>query len=325
MQAEIAALMKTAGVPGFAMCVVKDGREDVIALGVTNRATAEPVTAQTVFQAASLSKPVVAHATLRLAASGMLDLDKPLAQIVGSLVPDDPMSVLITARHVLSHRTGLPNWRREGHPLRSHFPPGSRFSYSGEGFVFLQRALEHLTQEPLDTLIRRLVFDPLGMRQSSFVWRTDFATHVADAHDTETILDRFIPHEANAAYSLLTTAPDYGRFLSASLEGGLQTPEVKVPLKRTEALDDDGIMLEEGVAWGLGWGLEPQAGSFFHWGANTGARAFAMGMPARHSALVMFMNDDNGLQLVPPIVQSVLPADHPSLAWLGLTSGAGSA
>lgn len=334
MQDEIAALMKAAGVPGFAMLVLTEGREDIVTSGVASRSSAEPVIPQTVFQAASLSKPVVAHAALQLADKGLLDLDKPLSHIIAPLIPGDPASAAITARHVLSHRTGLPNWRRKELPLRSYFTPGSRFSYSGEGFVYLQAALEHLMGEPLDALVKRLVLDPLGMRQSSFVWRPDFTAHVADAHDAQTVLDRFMPRQANAAYSLLTTAPDYGRFLAASLDGSLltppmarqwMTPEVHVPLKRTEALESEGPELEEGVAWSLDWGLEPQAGSFFHWGANTGATAFAMGMPARRTALVMFLNDENGLQLVPPIVQSVLPAKHPSLSWLELTSVARSA
>lgn len=329
MQDEIAALMKAADVPGLAIFILREGREETFVSGITSRATAEPITSRTVFQAASLSKPVVAHAALQLAGSGVLDLDRPLSEIVAPLVPDDPLAAQITARHVLSHRTGLPNWRREDYPLRSYFPPGSRFSYSGEGFVYLQTALTQLTGEPLDVLITRLVFDPLGMRQSSFVWRPDFAPHVADAHDAETVLDRFMPQQANAAYSLLTTAPDYGRFLAASLDGSLltpalarqwMTPEIRVPLKRTEALEKEGPALEDGVAWGLGWGLEPQSGCFFHWGANSGARAFAIGMPARRSAVVIFLNEETGLRLVPPFIQLVLPGEHPSLSWLELTS-----
>jgi len=329
MTDEIEALMSAAGVPGFSMLVLTEGREDVVTSGVASMSTAEPVTSQTLFQAASLSKPVVALAALQLADSGVLDLDKPLSHIVAPMVPDDPLGAAITARHILSHCTGLPNWRCDEYPLRSYFPPGSRFSYSGEGFVYLQSALEHLTREPLDRLVRRLVFDPLDMRQSSFVWRPDFAARVADAHEAETVLDRFMPREANAAYSLLTTAPDYGRFLAASLHGSLltqgmarqwMTPGPQVPLRRTEALEREMQTLEEGVAWGLGWGLDTQAGSFFHWGANPGARAFAMGIPARRSAFVMFMNGDNGLSLVPPIIQSVLPGEHAALSWLGLAS-----
>ncbi len=329
MQDEVTALMKVADVPGLAMLILREGREEVFASGIRSRATAEPVTSRTMFQAASLSKPVVAHAALQLAGSSVLDLDRPLSEIVAPLVPDDPLATMITTRHVLSHCSGLPNWRREDYPLRSYFPPGSRFSYSGEGFVYLQRALEHMTKEPLEALTKRLVFDPLGMRQSSFVWRPDFAADIADAHKAETVLERFMPRQANAAYSLLTTAPDYGRFLAASLDGSLLapalarqwlTPEIRVPLKRTEALEKVEPVLEDGVAWGLGWGLEPQSGCFFHWGANSGARAFAMGMLAQRTALVIFLNEESGLRLVPPIIQSVLPGEHPSLAWLELTS-----
>lgn len=311
------------------MIVLTEGSEEVVTSGMASRSTAEPVTPQTMFQAASLSKPVVAHAALQLADRGLLDLDQPLSHIVAPLVPGDRTTAAITARHVLSHRTGLPNWRRKENPLRSYFTPGSRFSYSGEGFVYLQAALERLADEPLDALAKRLVLDPLGMRQSSFVWRPYFAAIIADAHEEEGILDRFMPPEANAAYSLLTTVPDYARFLAASLAGTLlsettarlwMTPQSHVPVKRTEALESEAPETEDDVAWGLGWGLETQAGSFFHWGSNPGARAFAMGMPARRTALAMFMNGDNGLSLVPRIVQSVLPGEHPALAWLGLTS-----
>lgn len=329
MQDEVTARMRAADVPGLAMLILREGREEVFASGIRSRATAEPVTFRTVFQAASLSKPVVAHVALQLAGSGVLDLDQPLSEIVAALVPDDPLAAMITTRHVLSHRSGLPNWRREDHPLRSYFPPGARFSYSGEGFVYLQRALEHVTKEPLDELVRRLILEPLGMQQSSFVWRPDFAAHIADAHEAETVLERFMPQQANAAYSLLTTAPDYGRFLAASLDGSLLAPamarqwlapEIRVPLKRTEALEKEEPVLEDGVAWGLGWGLEPQSGCFFHWGANSGARAFAMGVPVRRSGVVIFLNEETGLRLVPPIIQSVLPGEHPSLSWLELTS-----
>jgi CubicO group peptidase (beta-lactamase class C family) len=234
----------------------------------------------------------------------------------------------ITARHVLSHATGLPNWRSGEHPLRSYFPPGARFSYSGEGFVYLQTALERLAGEPLDALVKHLVLDPFAMRGSSFVWRSDFDASIADAHDESgKLVPRFMPQTANAAYSLHTTAGDYGRFLAACLNGSLLSqrmarlwlePRHKTPLKRTDALAKEAPHWEAGVAWGLGWGLEPEAGTFFHWGSNLGTKAFAIGHPARREALVLFANGERGLEVVPDIVNAVLTGDHPSLAWLGL-------
>ena len=80
----------------------------------------------------------------------------------------------VTVRQVLSHTTGLPNWRTAKQPLKTHFPPGEKFSYSGEAFLWLQRAVQVKTGESIDTLAQRLVFGPLRMRRSSFVWRPEF-------------------------------------------------------------------------------------------------------------------------------------------------------
>ncbi|MGE4252077.1 MAG: serine hydrolase domain-containing protein [Parvibaculaceae bacterium] len=320
--------MDAAKVPGLALVVLRRGGADTFVSGLRNQETRAPVTSETVFQAASLSKPLVAHAALQLAEEGILDLDEPLAPLAGRLVPGDELSAAITARHVLAHETGLPNWRSSTVPLRSHFPPGARFSYSGEGFVYLQRALERLAGEPLDVLVKRLVLDPLGMHGSSFVWRADFPATIADAHaETGKVLPRFIPRTANAACSLLTTAVDYGRFLAACLDGSLlgremtglwMTPRHHPPARRIEALAQDDSECATGVAWGLGWGLEPEAGTFFHWGSNIGAKAFALGNPARREAFVLFANGERGLDIVPDIVDIVMPGDHPALAWLGL-------
>src|SRR4030095_1153264 len=121
------------------------------AFGVKNASTREPVDDNTVFEAASLSKPVMAYAALKLVDAGKLDLDKPLAQYLEKpyLEGDDRLN-LITARRVLTHTTGFPNWRQQGQPLKIVFPPGERFSYSGEGFVYLQKVIERLTGQAFD-------------------------------------------------------------------------------------------------------------------------------------------------------------------------------
>ena len=105
-------LMREADVPGLSIAVIQDGKVLLNqSFGVMNAGTREPVTASTVFEAASLSKPVFAYAVLKLADAGKLDLDKPLVQYLGdSYIKDDERVNLITARRVLTHSTGFPNW-----------------------------------------------------------------------------------------------------------------------------------------------------------------------------------------------------------------------
>lgn len=139
--------------------------------GVKNAKIGLPVTAETVFEAASLSKPVFAYGVLKLIDQGKLGLDVPLTTYLPKpYIDGDERLNKITARIVLSHRTGFPNWR--GKPsLKICFTPGERFSYSGEGYIYLQRVVEHITGKPLNEYITEAVFTPLGMANSSYVWR----------------------------------------------------------------------------------------------------------------------------------------------------------
>jgi CubicO group peptidase (beta-lactamase class C family) len=328
VEADIARLMAEMAVPGLALALICDGRVvQVATYGTRNAECWEPVGENTIFEAASLSKPLFAYAVLQLVDAGRLALDEPLSARLPDYVRGDPRADAITARHVLGHTTGLPNWRSDAHPLRTYFVPGDRFSYSGEGFVYLQRAMERITGEPLDALADRLVFGPLRMRHSRFVWQERFEPDYALPHDAEQRPGiKVKPAEGNAAYSLQTTASDFARFLAAVLAGTELKPStarlwldpcVHVPKDRFQCLDADGPELDRRVAWGLGWGLEPDAGTFFHWGSNVGASAFAIGAPGSRTAIVALANGDNGLSIMPEIVGAVIPGPRPSLTWLG--------
>ena len=143
-----------------------------------NDSAQTPLDTATIFEAASLSKPVFAYLVLRLADRGEFDLDRPLLEMLEyPRVAHDERSKRITARMVLSHGTGLPNWG--GERLTLQFDPGTAYGYSGEGFVFLQKAIERVTGRSLEALARREVFQPLGMTRSSFVWQERFAGNAA--------------------------------------------------------------------------------------------------------------------------------------------------
>src|SRR5262245_27623428 len=182
----IHSLLSRYEVPGATIAVVKDGRlAENVAYGVKNTTTGERTEVDTVFEAASLSKPVFAYAVLWMAQRGELDLDKPLIDDVDrSEIAGDTRVRKITARIVLSQSSGLPNWRPRDSRLAIAFTPGERFSYSGEAFVWLQRVVEKISGQSLEDFMRDRVLAPFGMTNSSYVWRPQFAAQAAEGHDT---------------------------------------------------------------------------------------------------------------------------------------------
>ncbi len=320
-------LITEAAVPGMAAAIIRAGHLDrYVCCGTRGAQLLAPVDEHTVFDAASLSKPVFAHAVLQLADQGHLSLDSPLGDYLPTYVPADSRVSSITPKHVLSHSAGLPNWRNADTPLKTYFQPGERFSYSGEGFLYLQKAVEAITREKLHTLIERLVFQPFGMTRSSFIWDWRFDLNWAYPHDAfgRPALGGK-PGEGNAAWSLQTTTADFGRFLLGVLDGSRLQPEtaqrwlqphVDVRHPGIQCLTAGDSDVATGVAWGLGWGLEPTLGTFFHWGDNGPFTAFALGSMQSREALVVFANGASGLSIMPDLVASVMPGDRPSLAWL---------
>ena len=330
LQEVVPRLMADGIVPGLSVALVQDG-----ALvwhqgyGVKNAQTKEPVTETTMFEAASLSKPVFAYAVLKLVDAGKLDLDIPLTKYLpGNYdVADDARIGLITARHVLSHRPGFPNWRQGG-ALKIHFTPGERFSYSGEGFVYLAKVVEHITGEKFDDLMKRLVFVPLGMTNSSFVWRDGRETQLAFRHNMigePAGQNRSL--QANAAASLQTTARDFGTFMVAVLNGtGLKpatrkmmlTPQIQVSESGTNNTERAPEKLSTEISWGLGWGLQTTADglSLWHWGDNGNAKAYVVAYDKQKFGMVVFTNSANGLSIISELVDEALGGRQPALAWL---------
>jgi CubicO group peptidase (beta-lactamase class C family) len=331
--ADLEQLLKDGRVPGLSFAIIRDGKiVETKALGVRDASTAIPVDDNTIFEAASLSKPVFAYAVLQLVDAGVLSLDTPLSKYVPDYVKDDPRAASITVRHVLSQASGLPNWRSKANPLRTYFQPGERFSYSGEGFLWLQQVVEAVAAESFNSVMARLVFDPLEMRRSSYVWRADFEADYARPHDAQLApSDKRRPTRPRSAASLHTTAADYARFLLAVLSGARLKPETakqwldpQVRLRQhcIECLSNDGQDADQHVAWGLGWGLEPDAGSFFHWGDNGQFKAFVAGSLADRSAVVVFTNGYNGMAIMPDVINQLMPGDHLAFIWLNYARNA---
>lgn len=314
-------------VPGAAFVHIRDG--EIADEGFHGLADAHrPVASDTAFQAASLSKPAFAHAILQLIDAGQLSLDQRLAEIMPTYVPDDPRAADVTVAHVLSHTTGLPNWRSDELPLRTYFPPGSRFSYSGEGFVWLQIVAKRVSGLKLEELARKRVFDPLGMQSSTFDPARANPEVLASPHDGEGApFATPLPPAQNAAASLHTTVGDYAKFVQAALArwnlssdsaARWMTPLSFPPFPIQEAVKPDGTAPPGStLAWGLGWGLEDSGRTFFHWGDTPGFRTFVLGSVADRAAVIVLTNGERGGKVAAEIAHASFPGEHESLRWLG--------
>jgi len=309
-------LMKKAEVPGLSIAVIIDGK--IIwsrGFGIKNTKTGEPVTDDTIFEAASLTKPFFAYVAMKLVGKGKLDLDTPLIQYTPQNYLEKeyirhPIDLegfrrdwfsRITARMVLSHSSGLPNGGPRK-PLPIHFEPGQKYSYSADGYMYLQRIVEHLKGEPLHEIMRKLAIEPLKMKNSSMVWQDIYETQSAVGHDifSETTGKFRKRKRAHAAASLYTTAYDYARFVVAMLNDvGLKSETVKEML--TPQID-----VKEDVFWGLGFGLEhtDSGDAFWQWGDYGIFRNYIVAYKKQKIGVVYLTNSNNGLSIGPEIVQT---------------------
>ncbi len=214
---------------------------------------------------------------------------------------------------VLRHTTGLPNWGNDS-VAKLIFTPDSTFSYSGEGFQYLQRAVEKLTKKSLNEVAQQEVFSPLGMTNSSYTWTDKFDTLAAFGNSPDAVNG----HKGQrAAASLLTCAHDYAIFLRALMNGtGLKHETQRMMFEKQSA----GIWFHHRLTeankhiwWGLGIGLqENETGRWvWQWGDNGDFKGFCIVNPKNKEALVYFTHSNWGLH----ITTGILNAFFSKQAW----------
>ncbi|MDB5136689.1 MAG: serine hydrolase [Mucilaginibacter sp.] len=296
-------IIKEEGIPGIQLIYAKGTKIRAFNLGTISQGSTQKVSANTIFEAASLSKSVFTYAVLRLYDRGILSLDTPLLHYIGSYArfdPKDSRYAKITARMVLRHTTGLPNWG-DNAGVRLIFSPDSTFSYSGEGFLFLQRVVEKKLNKSLGEIAKEEVFKPLKMESSSYAWTDKYDTVAAFGNSTEQVNRH---KNENAAYSLLTNAHDYSVFLEAVITGrGLKPETRKMMFEKSSAGNRFGkpvIEANQHINWGLGFGLtENEKGkAIWHWGDNGNFKCFYLAYPATNERLVYFTNSQDGLNIL---------------------------
>jgi CubicO group peptidase (beta-lactamase class C family) len=300
--------MASGHIPGMAIAYVQDGAVAWIEpIGTLTSGGERPVEAGTVFEAASLGKPLLAYGVMRLVERGRMALDAPLGRYLPGRFQGAVRDSAVTVERALTHSSGL-DLDATGEGLAITFPPGSRWSYSSVGYALLQRAVENVTGMGLEDWMQQEVIGPLGMTRTSFLATRRKQPGAAVGHDRQgrKLLETPWP-VANAAASLHTTAEDYAKFVAAALDAE--------PMWTRRIVAD----APHDLHWGLGWGVAgTQAPVFLQWGSNPGFKSLTMGIPGERRGFVILSNADNGLELATVLAARMVGRDLPALGFFML-------
>lgn len=315
LDSTIAAAMDSLDMPGLSIAIINDAEiayHNV--LGVTNSETKVPVTEGTVFEGASLSKPIFAYFVMKMVDKGILDLDKPIYKYLphpGIAEESQEEYKLITARMVLSHSSGFPN-HSGGEKIVLKFKPGTDFSYSGEAYQYLAAVVGTLNgvgwKEGLNSIFENKVTKPLEMSKTSFLWNDYLAEHKAYGHKedgtpTDNGTGDWDGKTFFAYSSIHSEALDYSKFIVAMLQkDGLKRETFEEMLKTQNKFNDDNaIKAETGqTGWGLGFAQKPTpyGRMHLHTGNNRDFQAYAMFVPRQKYGLVLFSNSGKMLPFI---------------------------
>ena len=265
----------------------------------------KPAPQNAVFNVASLTKPVTALVTLKLVDAGVFSLDEALAAYwIDPDIAEDPRTFQLTARHVLSHQTGFPNWRYKNadNKLAFSFDPGTRYQYSGEGFEYLREVLERKFKKSLAELAEELIFSPLEMKDTRFYWDSTMnETRFAQWHNKEgKVYPVYKNSKPNAADDLLTTVEDYSKFLLHIMNGAGLSEKLYTEMTSMQ------VRLGPQKYFGLGVWIDENVGdgemAILHGGDDKGVHTMVFILPQTQRALLIFTNSDNGTEAYIPTV-----------------------
>jgi len=324
--------MKHYRVPGMSIAVINRGAlEWARGYGVAEAGHHRPVTSETLFQAASISKPVAAMAALFFVERGKLRLDDDVnATLISWKIPENEYTVRekVTLRRLLSHSAGLtvhgfrgyargeplPTLRQildgrspaNSPPIRVTDVPGRAWRYSGGGYCVVQQLLMDITGKPFPEIMRSTVLDPLGMTHSTYrqPLPAEWARQAASGHrsDGTPVNGRWHIYPEMAAAGLWTTATDLARFaieIQRAWRGESHTVLSRRMIHQMLTSQKDRVGL------GLFLGGEGRRLRFYHGGSNAGFRCFLTAYVATGQGAVVMTNSDNGQPLAMEIIRSI--------------------
>jgi CubicO group peptidase (beta-lactamase class C family) len=310
-------VLKEAGVPSISIARIENGKLAFTA-AYGEQSAGVPATATTLYNVASLTKPVTAETILRMVSEGTLQLDESMARYYTDAdIAADPRTALLTPRLALSHQTGLPNWR-EGALAFAHNPQ-TGFYYSGEGYQYVARFAAKKWKMPFESLANKYVLAKFGMSDTDFTQSPDARARIALPTDASgKALEPDFATEANAADLLYTTPSDYAKMMlaiinKADLKGPAAFERGRIQVNTTAA-DCAGIeaaLCPSKSGMGLGWqifqfgeGKSTQT-YMMHTGKDPGVFTFAAYNPDTKDGTIIFTNSDNGAKAIMAVLERI--------------------
>jgi len=339
--------MQATGAKGLAIAVIDNGRVvSVQAFGARN-AKGDSLTNDTVMYGASLTKALFGYYALMLVDEGKLTLDRPIAAMLPKPLPEygnldaygnwgdlkgDDRWKRITPRHILTHATGFANFSfiEPDGKLKFHFDPGARYAYSGEGIILLQFALEKGLGIDVGADVQRRIFSPLGMINTSLVWRPDFARNLADGWEADGKVE---PHDerskVRAAGSMDTSIADIAKFaaamargwrLSAATRRAFSAPQLAITSRQQfPTLIPEAAANERWPRLAAGLGVisftGPQGRGLMKGGHNDSTANMMVCIEAKRRCVVILSNDVRAEAAFPRLVEALLGPTGFAWAW----------
>ncbi|MEQ8904841.1 serine hydrolase domain-containing protein [Ekhidna sp.] len=288
-------------IPGLSVAIINAG--NIVyhqVFGKISKDSTALVTQQSIFEGASLSKPIFAYFVLKLAEAGLIDLDQPLHEVLPHPAIKDERYKLITPRIVLAHQTGFPNWNN-GKEIELAFTPGEGFSYSGEAYqyltAFIGTKLGTGYESGLDSVFQEMVAKPLGLNNTFFTWNDYIEKNKVMGHEKGITTQNKERHKVfGAGYSLHSEARDYAAFIAAMInEKGLAPQLYQLMVTEQTAFSPENPLREYGQSgWTLGLAMRPSKDGmwYLHTGNNHDFQSFCAFNKEMKWGFVFFMNAD---------------------------------
>jgi len=304
---EIEKWLKENKVPTLGLGVIENGKlKQVKVFGEISKGISAPY--NTIFNVASLTKPVTAMIALKLVSLGKWNLDEPIYKYwTDPDIANDPRNTKLTTRLILSHQTGFPNWRwtNNDKKLNFQFDPGTKYQYSGEGMEYLRKALEKKFKKSLQILANKLIFQPLKMTDTRYVWDKNVDTsRLAISYDKDGKAYETVKNKTpNSADDLLTTIEDYGKFMVSVMNGDGLSKKV------FEEMSTNQVASTKGKHFGLGFEIYDLGNNeiaLSHGGADKGVQTIMFIFPKTKQGLLIFTNSDTGVSVYQTLLKHYL-------------------